>query len=101
MGSAGQLDLDNIQGDILLDGLPKKTETFVFFSINDPTTFCQELRQVADEIAHTVHVADARSNIASNKGDGTVSTVGANIAFSFQGLKRVSPPPHSRLHRLD
>lgn len=85
----GGLDLDNVQGDILLDGLAKKNETFLFFKIQDAKGFCQKLRTAADEITHTLHSASARDNIANNRSNGIVSTVGANIAFSFQGLQKV------------
>ncbi|KAK3659682.1 hypothetical protein LTR56_001045 [Elasticomyces elasticus] len=87
---SGGLDLDNVQGDILLDGLAKKNETFFFFKINDAKSFCQKVKQAADEITHTLHSASARDNIANNSGNGIVPTVGANIAFSFQGLQKMS-----------
>lgn len=90
MPSPGKLQLDNIQGDILLNGLTKKAETFLFFEITDPKTFCSKLKQVADEMAHTAHTSSSRDKIGKKNGAGIVDMAGANIAFSFRGLQKVS-----------
>jgi len=90
MSSTGSLDLNNIQGDILLSGLPKKAEILLFFEIADAQAFCSKLKQVADEIAHTVGAQTTRERIANNRNGGVVPTAAANIAFSFQGLQKVS-----------
>ncbi|EMC99592.1 hypothetical protein BAUCODRAFT_571758 [Baudoinia panamericana UAMH 10762] len=101
MGSTDSLNLDNIQGDILGDGLPKLSETFLFFTINDPRSFCQRLNQVSNEIASTTHVKDLRSGIANNAGGGIVPAVGANIAFSCHGLQKVTCSQASDLNTQD
>ncbi|KAI7239998.1 hypothetical protein KC343_g4327 [Hortaea werneckii] len=90
MASPGKLQLDNIQGDILLNGLPKKAEIFLFFEITDPKTFCSKLKQVADEIAHTAHTSSSRDKIGKKDGPGIVDMAGANIAFSFRGLQKMA-----------
>ncbi|KAK5701795.1 hypothetical protein LTR97_004613 [Elasticomyces elasticus] len=87
---SGGLDLNNVQGDILLDGLAKRNETFFFFKIKEAKNFCEKLSEAADEITHTLHSTSARENITNNRGNGIVPTVGANIAFSFQGLQKMS-----------
>ncbi|KAK3071137.1 hypothetical protein LTR53_009180 [Teratosphaeriaceae sp. CCFEE 6253] len=87
---SGGLDLDNVQGDILLNGLAKKNEIFLFFTINDAKAFCQKLKAAADEKTHTLHGAFARDKIAGNSGNGIVPVVGANIAFSFKGLQKMA-----------
>ncbi|KAK3112445.1 hypothetical protein LTR53_011282 [Teratosphaeriaceae sp. CCFEE 6253] len=87
---SGGLDLDNVQGDILLNGLAKKNEIFLFFTINDAKAFCQKLKAAADEKTHTLHDAFARDKIAGNSGNGIVPVVGANIAFSFKGLQKMA-----------
>lgn len=91
-------DLANVQGDILLKGLPKESEIFWFFSISDSTDFCKLLRTVAkEEISHTQHTRDARKQIGDFKAKVGPShateklpTVGANISFSAKGLKKIS-----------
>nr|OQO26976.1 hypothetical protein B0A51_04993 [Rachicladosporium sp. CCFEE 5018] len=86
------LSLENVQGDILLGGLPKKNETFFLFHIDDAHVkqFCQSLKQVANEISHSSHTAAARHAIANNDSPGLVDLAGANIAFSMAGLKKAS-----------
>ncbi|SMQ48323.1 unnamed protein product [Zymoseptoria tritici ST99CH_3D7] len=91
-------DLTNVQGDILLDGLPKEVETFWFFDIVDATKFCKNLRVVANrEISSTQDVREKRGEIKAFKQQGKaagglqVPTVGANISFSAKGLKKISP----------
>lgn len=98
-------DLTNIQGDILLNGLPKEVEAFWFFTIPDgqATNFCSSLRNVAQqEITSTDNVQSTRKNIRDFKASldpnappQKLPTVGANISFTFRGLKKVrhSIPP--------
>ena len=91
--------LDNVQGDILLDGLAKRVESFFFFKIEDSHVkeFCQSLKQVAGEIANSTHTQQERAKLAKWKNDhpgadsDTMPTVGANIAFSMNGLKKMQP----------
>lgn len=89
------LDLKNVQGDILLDGLPKRVESFFFFQIADGhiKDFCRSLKQVSKDIAHVDNTAHMRQDIGEGKttrkeGD-LVEMAGANIAFSWKGLQRV------------
>lgn len=91
-------DLANVQGDILLKGLPKEVETFWFFTIANPTKFCRLLRTVAaEEISHTQNTRDSRKQIKDFKANAGTSqvteklpTVGANISFSAKGLQKIS-----------
>lgn len=93
---APALDFNNIQGDILLDGLPKRVESFFFFQIVDGRVkdFCRSLKQVANEISHVDNTAQLRQEISDHKAarkDGSlVEMAGANIAFSWKGLQKVS-----------
>ena len=92
-------DLANIQGDILLNGLPKEVELFWFFTIPDgqKAKFCSNLRLVAQqEITSTENVKSTRRNIKDFRAGlqpGAAATkvpvVGANIAFTFDGLRKV------------
>ena len=90
------LNLKNIQGDILLDGLPKRVESFFFFQIVDGKVkdFCRSLQHVAKEISHVDNTAQMRQDISASKparkeGD-LVEMAGANIAFSWKGLQKVT-----------
>lgn len=90
-----KLDLTNIQGDILLDGLPKRAETFFFFQIIDGQVkdFCRSLKQVAKEIASVEDTKKMRGDIdatrdARKEGE-DVKMAGVNIAFSWNGLQKV------------
>ncbi|KAM0688981.1 hypothetical protein Q7P36_011057 [Cladosporium allicinum] len=91
-----KLDLNNIQGDILLDGLPKRVESFFFFQIADGHVkdFCLSLKQIPREIAHVDNTAQMRQDInngkAARKEGGLVEMAGANIAFSWKGLQRMA-----------
>lgn len=86
---AAPVKLENVQGDILLDGLPKKNETFFFFQIDDAHVkqFCQNLKAVAREITPSTQTDAFRKQIANNS-SGLVDLAGANIAFSMNGLKK-------------
>lgn len=98
MTSTPLTDLANVQGDILLKGLPKEFETFWFFSISDSNKFCELLRTVAnEEISHTQNTRDTRKQIKDFKASAGTSqateklpTVGANISFSAKGLQKIS-----------
>ena len=89
------LDLKNIQGDILLDGLPKRVESFFFFQITDGHVkdFCRSLKTLVNDISHVDNTAQMRQDIGDGKstrkeGD-LVEMAGANIAFSWKGLQKV------------
>lgn len=85
------LDLDNIQGDIL-SGLPKKTETFLFFQITNVGSFRNQLFKYAPRIKTVAQVLKDRKDIEDHKkkGDKTLMPmVGVNIAFSHKGLVKM------------
>jgi hypothetical protein len=89
-------------------GLPKKTETFFFFVINEAkaTDFRRQLKQLLPSITSCKQASGDRSELAKHKksktapGKHTVPSkkddpellklVGVNIAFSFTGLEKVS-----------
>ena len=91
----------NVQGDILFDGLPKRNESFFLFSIADGQVqnFAQALPKLADQISNSQQTQKIRQQIkdfkAKNPGKDadTISTVGASIAFSKTGLDKVSVDP--------
>ncbi|KAJ3480770.1 dyp-type peroxidase [Meripilus lineatus] len=91
------LDLDNIQGDILV-GLLKKTETFYFFQISDDVNaFRTQLSQLAPLITSTTAAMDHRKTVSQSKKDAlaqgreppVVPIAGLNIAFSQSGLTKM------------
>ncbi|EIM91696.1 DyP-type peroxidase [Stereum hirsutum FP-91666 SS1] len=88
------LDLTDIQGDIL-SGLPKKTQTYVFFQITDANDFRIALSDLVPVITSTEQVLKHRKSIADNKKKAAEhghapplldDIVGVNIAFSHTGL---------------
>jgi Dyp-type peroxidase family len=82
------LNFNNIQGDIL-QGLPKKFETFVFFDITNPTEFRQKLKSIIPLITTTAQAISDNEAIEAHKKKGNTSLlelVGTNIAFSHTGL---------------
>jgi Dyp-type peroxidase family len=82
------LDFDNIQGDIL-QGLPKKVESFVFFAITNPVQFRQSLKSIIPLITTTAQAIQDNKAIEAHKGKGNkdlLKLVGTNIAFSQKGL---------------
>ena len=89
------LDLKNVQGDILLNGLPKRVESFFFFQITDGhiKDFCRSLKTLSNDISHVDDTAQMRKEISDSKGPGKegdlVEMAGANIAFSWKGLQKV------------
>lgn len=89
------LDLSNVQGDILLDGLPKRNESFFLFTIDDVQAFCQSLPTLTGKISDSRHTKEIREKIKEFKKNNpgkdadTTNTVGACIAFSRRGLDKV------------
>lgn len=89
------LDLSNVQGDILFDGLPKRNESFFLFTIDQAQAFCQVLPTLAGQISDSRQTRDARIKIKEfkdknpGKDADTIPTVGACIAFSRRGLDKV------------
>ncbi|MCJ1244609.1 hypothetical protein MMC30_001807 [Trapelia coarctata] len=105
------LDLKSIQGDILA-GLPKKTQTYFFFTIDDARVpeFRRQLAKLVPLITTTAQVADDRQKIAQKKkedprngdhddkndkhdehGDArrTFKISGVNLAFTQKGLTKM------------
>ncbi|KAF8517632.1 hypothetical protein JB92DRAFT_2905084 [Gautieria morchelliformis] len=73
--AAASLDLNNIQGDILI-GMKKKIELFYFFHINNVKSFKKSLKILAPLITTTTQLLDV-----SKQPDALV-----NVAFSQTGL---------------
>ncbi|KAF8884655.1 hypothetical protein BD779DRAFT_1612092 [Infundibulicybe gibba] len=90
------LDLNNIQGDIL-SGLPKKTETYYFFQINNVPTFRSQLLQfekLVKSVAQTLKDREEiekhrRHNPATGHKPHVIPMVGVNISFSQFGLVKM------------
>ncbi|KAF8531600.1 Dyp-type peroxidase [Gautieria morchelliformis] len=86
--STPTLDLTNIQGDIL-QGLPKRVQSFIFFTITNPTEFRQRLKAIIPLITTTTQVLADEAAIAAHKESGAgglLTLTGTNIAFSSKGL---------------
>jgi Dyp-type peroxidase family len=92
------LDLNNVQGDILA-GLPKKTETFVFFQIDEYRIheFRRQLARLVPLITTNAQVLNDREKIAQNKKSAVEQKVvppllkmsGVNLAFTHKGLVKM------------
>ncbi|KIL56434.1 hypothetical protein M378DRAFT_133842 [Amanita muscaria Koide BX008] len=85
------LDLENIQGDIL-GGLPKKTQTNVFFQIVNVPEFRKQLQHLIPLITTTEQVLKHRKDIDEHKRyghPGLLKIFGVNIAFSHFGFKKL------------
>lgn len=90
---ASSLDLDDIQGDILL-GLQKENEMFVFFTIKDADAFkkCAARAVKLGLITSTREVAAREEKIALLKDvpkKPRLPLLGANIGLTFRGLSRL------------
>ena len=84
-----QLDLNDIQGDILV-GLQKQVETFVGFKILDVKRFKAFLKGLHLTSARDAIVAERRIDAFQASGaSGMLDIRGINIAFSFAGLKKL------------
>ncbi|OCH94868.1 peroxidase TAP [Obba rivulosa] len=95
--TAPPLDLNNVQGDSLI-GLPKKTQTYVFFQIDDNVKgFRTQLAQLVPLITSAAQVQSHRASIAQNKKTAAdkgvppplLKLAGVNIAFSHSGLAKL------------
>jgi Dyp-type peroxidase family len=84
-----ELDLDEIQGDVLI-GLQKFFEQFVFFKITDVATFKRVLRNtIAKRITTTRTVHQREFELAELKNEGRTEKlplVGLNVGFSSSGI---------------
>lgn len=78
-------------------GLPKKTQTYVFFQITDANAFRRALSDLVPVITSTEQVLRHRQSITDNKKKAAdqghapqlLDIVGVNIAFSHTGLVTV------------
>ncbi|KAF8657102.1 hypothetical protein AX16_002289 [Volvariella volvacea WC 439] len=86
------IDLNNIQGDILL-GLPKRAESFLFLEIADPTAFRQHLKVfLTSKLVHSVADLQVKRDEIRKyhraHPDGTLLRfAGAAIGFSHAGFQ--------------
>ncbi|KAJ8113136.1 dyp-type peroxidase [Boeremia exigua] len=84
-------DLAGIQGDILLNGFPKKAEIFCFFTIRAAQPFCQNIQAVASsKIATGKDVKDLREQISKLPENAIIDVAKTNIAFTSGGLTKLS-----------
>lgn len=84
-----QLELDQIQGDILV-GLQKESELFVGFRIADVARFKRFLAGLHLTTARdALQAQDKIDAFRANGGKGLVNITGVNIAFTCDGLKRL------------
>lgn len=84
-------DLSGIQGDILLNGFPKKAEIFCFFTIRAAQAFCQNIQAVANsKIATGKDIKDLREQISKLPKGQIIDVAKTNIAFTSGGLTKVS-----------
>ncbi|KAK0432370.1 peroxidase TAP [Armillaria borealis] len=74
------LDLNNIQGDVL-GGLPKMTETCLFFRITNTT---------AQVVADRKTIDDHKKKTPHGEKPTLIPMVGVNIAFSHSGIDKLS-----------
>ena len=87
-----QLDLNEIQGDIVV-GLQKQVETFVGFAILDVARFKAFLKGLHLTSARDAIVAERRiAAFQAAGGKGLLDIRGVNIAFTFDGLKKLGVP---------
>jgi uncharacterized protein YoaH (UPF0181 family) len=83
-------DLGGIQGDILLNGFPKKAEIFCFFTIRASQKFCETIQKVASSnIASGKDIKALRDDINKDKRR-VIDVAKTNIAFTSKGLAKVS-----------
>lgn len=86
-----QLDLNQIQGDILV-GLQKEAELFVGFKIVDIKKFKRFLGGLHLTTAReALQDEDRIAAFRANGGSGLLDIRGVNIAFSIDGLKKLVP----------
>lgn len=82
----GDLNVENIQGDILI-GMRKQVELFFFFSINNPSSFKSKLRNtLLSQITTTLELLSVS----------TQPVVSLNIAFSQAGLTKLGKTDNLR-----
>lgn len=90
------LDLNNVQGDILV-GLPKKTQTYVFYQIANATEFRKNLTHLIPLITTSTQAQGHKQLIKQIKTTAAqhhtpppvLKLAGINIAFSHNGLPKI------------
>ena len=92
-GTSGpQLELDDIQGDIVV-GLQKDFEWFVFFTIDDAARFKELARRtLLSRISSTAQVLKQEHELQAHKEsgrNGKLPLFGLNIGFTSEGLKKL------------
>jgi deferrochelatase/peroxidase EfeB len=80
-------DLGSIQGDILINGFPKKAEIFCFFTIRAAQAFCQNIQKV--NIATGKDIKDLRRDISQLTDGKIIDVAKTNIAFTSTGLTKL------------
>lgn len=95
-------DLGGIQGDILLNGFPKKAQIFSFFTIRAAQAFCQNIQAVANsKIATGKDVKDLREQISKLPKGQIIDVAKTNIAFTNGGLTKVCCANKRKLDATD
>jgi Dyp-type peroxidase family len=84
-----QLEIDDIQGDILV-GLPKDFEWFIFFTIQNPEKFKKFARDnLVTRITSTAEALTWESALQTVKGGTKLPLIGLNVALTKSGLKKL------------
>jgi hypothetical protein len=92
--SASIIDLDQIQGDVLI-GLQKFAEQFLFFQIKDVPGFKALLgNKIAHRITTTRTVLEREFHLRDHKNQGNktpLPNIGVNLGFTAGGIGRLIP----------
>jgi len=95
-----QLDLDEIQGDVLI-GMQKKAELFIFFKIADAARFKALTREyVVGRVTNTRTAQQRDREVYESGRQGAAKTgawLGLNLGFTKDGLTRLLGPSRPRL----
>jgi Dyp-type peroxidase family len=95
-----RLDLDDIQGDVLV-GLHKNAELFVFFRISEAADFKRRLRQhVIARLTSTRQTIERRSLVTERRRSGGARgdiSAGINLGFTRHGMTQLLGPRRAAL----
>lgn len=84
--------LADVQADVLIGGIPKRSQVFLLFNIQSPKDFCQilHLQATLDLFATGSYVQNLRHYIHATRGMGLpmLELSAANISFSAVGLQK-------------
>jgi Dyp-type peroxidase family len=93
-GALSNIDLDQVQGDVLI-GLQKLAEQFLFFQIKDVPTFKALLRKkIAHRITTTRTVEEREFHLRDHKNQGNktlLPNIGVNLALTASGIGKLLP----------